>query len=625
MTRALITDPDLPRKAADGALDEVLRCIGCNACIAHYHAGTPIACTQNPRTGPRAHAAPARDGRRNGGGSSSSAPAPAASQPRPRRAPPGTRSCVLERSDRIGGQLALAGAAPMHEEVALSLARNYERLLAAGAVELRLGTEADADSVAGLDPDLVVVATGARPYVPDIPLEGVATVQAWDVLAGPAPHRPAGGGRRLGRRRVGPGERRAARPRRERRRARGRLGHARRDAPPVPAQPLRAAPLPRAGRDPAPPRPRRGRARRRPLPQPLRARPRDDAPGGPARPRPRPRARAAPGGGAGRPRTCRSRRSATASARAARRKPCSKVPSLSRISRSLRSADDPDGSRAARGRPRAERARFRLPGARGLPARAARGRGRPHRARVGLGAAPQVVGRGLRDAEHARGGGRPRAPDARPGGARGGVREGHERPRLRRRRPRPGRALGHRHARAARALRPASPAGEVPRGLGRDRARRRLRRQRPRGDGGAGRRRVGPERREVVRDERGRRRLLPRARGLGRRADALLRRAGQAGARDRAHARASCTTPTSTTIPRSSCATAASPTRTASPREAARARASGSSSSGSSSRRAAAARPSARSSSRASSPSNARPSAPRSPSTRASPSSSPTP
>ena len=51
MTRALITDPDLPRKAADGALDEVLRCIGCNACIAHYHAGTPIACTQNPRTG----------------------------------------------------------------------------------------------------------------------------------------------------------------------------------------------------------------------------------------------------------------------------------------------------------------------------------------------------------------------------------------------------------------------------------------------------------------------------------------------------------------------------------------------------------------------------------------------
>jgi NADPH-dependent 2,4-dienoyl-CoA reductase/sulfur reductase-like enzyme len=186
MTRALITDPDLPRKAADGAIDDVLRCIGCNACIAHYHAGTQIACTQNPRTGrertlPRPeHAAERRRIVVVGagpGGLAAAAEAGAA----------GHEVVVLERANRIGGQLALAGAAPMHEEVALALARNYEHLLAAGGVELRLGTEADADTVAGLGPDLVVVATGARPYVPDVPLGGVATVQAWDVLAGPLP------------------------------------------------------------------------------------------------------------------------------------------------------------------------------------------------------------------------------------------------------------------------------------------------------------------------------------------------------------------------------------------------------------------------------------------------------
>src|SRR5581483_195463 len=51
MTRALITDPDLSQKARAGRTEEILRCIGCNACIAHYHAETPIACTQNPRTG----------------------------------------------------------------------------------------------------------------------------------------------------------------------------------------------------------------------------------------------------------------------------------------------------------------------------------------------------------------------------------------------------------------------------------------------------------------------------------------------------------------------------------------------------------------------------------------------
>lgn len=186
MTRALITDPDLPRKAADGALDDVLRCIGCNACIAHYHAGTPIACTQNPRTGrERTLPRPEKGTERRKvvvvgagpGGLAAAAEAGAA----------GHGVVVLERADRIGGQLALAGAAPVHEETALSLAHNYERLLAGAGVEVRLGTEADVDIIAGLDPDLVVVATGAKPYVPGLPLEGVATVQAWDVLAGPLP------------------------------------------------------------------------------------------------------------------------------------------------------------------------------------------------------------------------------------------------------------------------------------------------------------------------------------------------------------------------------------------------------------------------------------------------------
>jgi 2,4-dienoyl-CoA reductase-like NADH-dependent reductase (Old Yellow Enzyme family)/thioredoxin reductase len=185
MTRALITDPDLPLKAAEGAVDEILRCIGCNACIAHYHAGTPIACTQNPRTGrERTLPRPKRAAPRRvvvvgagPGGLAAAAEAGAA----------GHEVIVLEAAERIGGQLALAGAAPMHEEPALVLVRNYERLLAAGEVELRIGTKADADGVAGLDPDLVVVATGARPYVPELPLDGVAVVQAWDVLAGPIP------------------------------------------------------------------------------------------------------------------------------------------------------------------------------------------------------------------------------------------------------------------------------------------------------------------------------------------------------------------------------------------------------------------------------------------------------
>jgi 2,4-dienoyl-CoA reductase-like NADH-dependent reductase (Old Yellow Enzyme family)/thioredoxin reductase len=184
MTRALITDPDLPRKAAEGRIDDVLRCIGCNACIAHYHAGTGIACTQNPRTGrERALPRPERSGIRRRVVVVGAGPAGLAAAAEAKAA--GHDVVLFERRDRIGGQLALAGAAPMHEEVARSFTRNYERLLA--GVEVRLETEADADAVAELEAELVVVATGARPYVPDVTLEGVMTVSAWDVLAGCRP------------------------------------------------------------------------------------------------------------------------------------------------------------------------------------------------------------------------------------------------------------------------------------------------------------------------------------------------------------------------------------------------------------------------------------------------------
>ncbi|MGH2994815.1 MAG: FAD-dependent oxidoreductase [Gaiellaceae bacterium] len=184
MTRALITDPDLPRKAREGRLDDVLRCIGCNACIAHYHAGTPIACTQNPRTGrertlprPERAAAPRRIVVVGAGPAGLAAAAEASAA--------GHEVVLLERGKRIGGQLALAGAAPMHTEVARTLRRNYEQLLE--GVEVQLEVEADEAAVLVPAPDAAVVATGARPFVPELALEGVDVVQAWDVLAAPRP------------------------------------------------------------------------------------------------------------------------------------------------------------------------------------------------------------------------------------------------------------------------------------------------------------------------------------------------------------------------------------------------------------------------------------------------------
>jgi thioredoxin reductase len=188
MNRALITDPDMPRKARAGETRSVLRCIGCNACIAHYHAETPIRCAQNPRTGrertlPLPAAAPAAHRvvvvGAGPAGLAAAAEAGAA----------GHDVVVLERAAQIGGQVRLAGQAPGHRELAGSLTGNYEALLDRPNVELRTGVEADADVIAALEPDLVVLATGARPAPPRQQLQGVEVAQVWDVLEGA---RPAG-------------------------------------------------------------------------------------------------------------------------------------------------------------------------------------------------------------------------------------------------------------------------------------------------------------------------------------------------------------------------------------------------------------------------------------------------
>jgi 2,4-dienoyl-CoA reductase-like NADH-dependent reductase (Old Yellow Enzyme family)/thioredoxin reductase len=186
MTRALITDPDLPRKAREGRADLVVRCIACNACIAHYHAGTPIACAQNPRTGreltlPR----PVRTGRPLrlvvvGGGPAGVAAAVEAGEA-------GNEVVLLEGRNELGGQVPLAGAAPGHAELARAFQRNAGLLLDHAGVDVRLDERADREVVAGLEPDAVVVATGARPFEPSLRLEGVRVLQAWDVLEGPVP------------------------------------------------------------------------------------------------------------------------------------------------------------------------------------------------------------------------------------------------------------------------------------------------------------------------------------------------------------------------------------------------------------------------------------------------------
>lgn len=189
MTRALIADPELLAKTLGGRAEEVIECIGCNqACIGHYHAGVPIGCAVNARTGreltlgaANGHAIPHPTGHARrvlviGAGPAGAAAAIEA-------ATNGDDVTLVEREPELGGQLRLAGLAPAHTELWERYLRSTTARLRAAGVTLTLDTEADAELAA--DYDAVILASGARPYLPPLPAHDLQVVQAWDAIRSP--------------------------------------------------------------------------------------------------------------------------------------------------------------------------------------------------------------------------------------------------------------------------------------------------------------------------------------------------------------------------------------------------------------------------------------------------------
>ncbi|WP_309083956.1 FAD-dependent oxidoreductase [Chelativorans sp.] len=186
MTRALICDPEMPRKVVEQRLEDIRACIACNqACIGHFHKGAPISCIQHPVTGreliygnmPRAQE-PKRVMVVGGGPAGMKAAAVAAER--------GHDVTLFEAGSRLGGQALLAQLLPDRMEFG-GLVTNLERELAISQVRIRRNTAVDRSVVDEHSPDAIIVATGARPYHP--PLEGggsLKIVDAWDVLTGKA-------------------------------------------------------------------------------------------------------------------------------------------------------------------------------------------------------------------------------------------------------------------------------------------------------------------------------------------------------------------------------------------------------------------------------------------------------
>jgi thioredoxin reductase len=186
MTRAMIADPDLPRLAAAGQVDDIRACIGCNqACIGHFHLGFPISCIQHPETGREqlyGIKTRARSPRRvlvvGAGPAGMKAAAVAAER--------GHQVRLAEASGRVGGQILLAQQLPGREEFGGAIG-NLHREVTRHGVEVLLRHPVDLAMIEAERPDLVVVATGARPYRPPLELMDEPWVaDAWQVIRDPA-------------------------------------------------------------------------------------------------------------------------------------------------------------------------------------------------------------------------------------------------------------------------------------------------------------------------------------------------------------------------------------------------------------------------------------------------------
>jgi 2,4-dienoyl-CoA reductase (NADPH2) len=185
MCRPLLADPELPKKAQTGQERRIRRCVACNqGCFDAVSLLRPVGCMVNPRAGreaklpaePAMAPSPGRVTVVGGGPAGAMAALTAARR--------GHQVTLLEATDHLGGQVAWYHAAvekPDFATIPVWLAAELE----AHKVDVRLRVKADATLVAGLNPQTVIVATGARPKTPPIPGTDLPhVVQAWEVLQG---------------------------------------------------------------------------------------------------------------------------------------------------------------------------------------------------------------------------------------------------------------------------------------------------------------------------------------------------------------------------------------------------------------------------------------------------------
>ncbi|MFE3190644.1 FAD-dependent oxidoreductase [Nocardia sp. NPDC059240] len=167
LARPLLADPEWTRKAQDARADEINTCIACNqACLDHAFQAKTVSCLLNPRAGHETdlQLLPTRRTRKFavvGAGPAGLSAAVSLAQR-------GHHVDLYEADDKIGGQFDIARRIPGKEEFSETI-RYYTRQIEITGVRLHLRTKATAEQLIAGGYDEIILATGVKPRIPNIP------------------------------------------------------------------------------------------------------------------------------------------------------------------------------------------------------------------------------------------------------------------------------------------------------------------------------------------------------------------------------------------------------------------------------------------------------------------------
>ena len=167
MLRASMADPELPNKVKEGRYEDIVTCIGCLlGCSGMLAKGQSPCCIFNPSMARETELAiKEAEVKKNvivvGGGVSGMEAAITAAQC-------GHKVTLIEKDNHIGGQFCAAAVPPGKGEITSFIVWQHTQLKKQN-VKVLMDTEATPELLDTLEPDVVIVATGAAPFIPPIP------------------------------------------------------------------------------------------------------------------------------------------------------------------------------------------------------------------------------------------------------------------------------------------------------------------------------------------------------------------------------------------------------------------------------------------------------------------------